>query len=83
MLTGVVASLSGVPDPQARHLAEASLESVSMLEARLQLLDQAYEIAARHLAQGLPVPVVRVVQPKEPEGAVVGLTPGFVLKGSR
>ncbi|MGC1184934.1 MAG: hypothetical protein WBA31_07260 [Candidatus Dormiibacterota bacterium] len=50
LLTAAVGSVSQVQDPEVRELALAALEAVGRLEARVELLDEAYRIADRHRA---------------------------------
>lgn len=50
LLTATAASVTRVNDSDVRQLALDSLDSVSRLEARLHLLDDAYRIAERHRA---------------------------------
>jgi hypothetical protein len=61
-LTAAVGSVSQVQDAEVRQLAMAALEAVGRVEARLQLLDEAYRIADRHRAlnvdPGPPAPAL-------------------------
>ncbi len=82
LLTGAVASASQLRDTEVRQLALGALESVSRLQARLQLLGEAYRIAERHLAD-TPRPVAAATAVGPP-----GTTPtpaaaaGYFLDGS-
>lgn len=53
LLTAAVGSVRQVQDAEVRQLAMAALEAVGRVEARLQLLDEAYRIADRHRALNL------------------------------
>jgi len=68
LLTATTASVTRIDDSNVRQLALASLESVSRLEARLHLLDEAYRIAERHRAD-LPVEESSPLQMPEPATA--------------
>jgi hypothetical protein len=68
LLTATAASVTRVDDSDVRQLALASLESVSRLEARLRLLDEAYRIAERHRA-ALPVAESPPLEKPEPATA--------------
>ncbi|MFZ0167902.1 MAG: hypothetical protein WAL64_00605 [Candidatus Dormiibacterota bacterium] len=68
LLTATAASVTRIEDNDVRQLALASLESVSRLEARLRLLDEAYRIAERHRA-ALPVADTRPLEIPEPASA--------------
>lgn len=65
LLTATAASVTRIDDSDVRQLALASLESVSRLEARLRLLDEAYRIAERHRA-ALPVAESPPLETPEP-----------------
>jgi hypothetical protein len=68
LLTATAASVTRVDDSDVRQLALASLESVSRLEARLRLLDEAYRIAEWHRA-ALPVAESPPLEKPEPATA--------------
>lgn len=53
LLAATLGSVSRVQDAEVRQLALAALEAVAKVEARLQLLDEAYRIADRHRATDL------------------------------
>ena len=48
LLTATAGSVTWINDSDVHQLALASLDSVSRLEARLHLLEEAYSIAERH-----------------------------------
>ncbi len=54
VLLATSAGLRGLGDQSTQELVFSSLETVARLEARLQLLGQAYEIAERDWASPLP-----------------------------
>jgi len=75
LLTATSAALSGIQDAQARQLALDTLEAVERLEARLQLLGQAYRIADEHRAKA-PLDLAGVVADRqELSPAVLGAAP--------
>lgn len=64
LLTAAVGSVSQVQDAEVRQLALAALEAVEKLEARVQLLDEAYRIADQHRVSGFnPGPPHRLSGP--------------------
>lgn len=68
LLTATAASAARINDSQVSELALASLESVSRLEARLRLLDEAHRIADRHRA-ALTVAESATLEMPEPASA--------------
>ncbi len=65
LLTATAASATRINDSEVRELALACLESVSRLEARLRLLDEAHRIADRHRA-ALTAPESATLEMPEP-----------------
>jgi len=58
LLTATAASISQVQDGEVHQLSLAALEAVERLEARLQLLGEAYRIADLHQAADQETPAL-------------------------